>query len=216
MGNEGARPFDLLREISERLGPLCFPAKRGFPGYSGFGGGWNVGWVERRQLLGFATEFYQTNRYGARNGWEESETQHETRSTQPTHCRSPKSVITRGFPIHSFGLVSYFGHALRRLVPTLRVGMHARTLRVRVPPGHGQNKNRPHDSLLSGRALCPYTSGNTMNSGGTQSVSHTLFSDRKKAWPFSCIAPASTPSTTASPCLRPTLTAVSSSGDKWT
>ena len=45
--------------------------------------------------MGFATEFYQTNRYGARNGWEASETQHETRSTQPTHCRSPKSAITR-------------------------------------------------------------------------------------------------------------------------
>ncbi len=45
--------------------------------------------------MGFATEFYQTNRYGARNGWEASETQRETRSTQPTHCRSPKSVITR-------------------------------------------------------------------------------------------------------------------------
>ncbi len=61
---------------------------------------WNVGWVERRQLLGFATKFYQTNRYGARNGWEASETQHETRSTQPTHCRSPKSVITRKTEVH--------------------------------------------------------------------------------------------------------------------
>ncbi len=69
--------------------------KRRDSGYNGFGGGWNVGWVERRQLLGFAAEFYQTNRYGTRNGWEASETQHETRSTQPTHCRSPKSVITR-------------------------------------------------------------------------------------------------------------------------
>ena len=68
-----------------------------FPGYHGFGGGWNVGWVERRRLLGFATEFYQTNREGARNGWEASETQHETRSTQPTQCRSPKSVTTSMF-----------------------------------------------------------------------------------------------------------------------
>ncbi len=31
-------------------------------GYNGFGGGWNVGWVERLQLLGFAAELYQTNR----------------------------------------------------------------------------------------------------------------------------------------------------------
>ncbi len=81
--------YSLLRR---RFQHLVMPI---FPGYNGFGGGWNVGWVERRQLLGFATEFYQTNRYGTRNGWEASETQHETRSTQPAHCRSPKSVITR-------------------------------------------------------------------------------------------------------------------------
>ena len=64
-------------------------------GYNGFGGGWDEGWVERRQLLGFAMEFYQTNKEGARKGREVSETQHKLRSTQPTHCRSPKAIITR-------------------------------------------------------------------------------------------------------------------------
>ena len=44
--------------------------------------------------MGFATEFYQINREDARKGWEVSETQQEIRSTQPTHCRSPKSAIT--------------------------------------------------------------------------------------------------------------------------
>ncbi len=80
-------------------------------------------------MSGFATAFYQTNRYGARNGWEASETQRETRSTQPTHCRSPKSVITSFFRSNVL------------LVPTFHVGMHTRTLRVRVPPMHGRNKN---------------------------------------------------------------------------
>ena len=87
------------RTISAAPDGISAPCEPSFifrcSGYNGFGGGWNVGWVERRQLLGFATEFYQTNREDARKGWEVSETRHETRSTQPTHCRSPKSVITR-------------------------------------------------------------------------------------------------------------------------
>ena len=35
-----------------------------------------------------------------------------------------------------------FRQCTHRLVPTLRVETHTRTLRVRVPPMHGQNKNQ--------------------------------------------------------------------------
>ncbi len=35
-----------------------------------------------------------------------------------------------------------FRSSLNRLVPTLRVGMHTRTLRVRVPPMHGRAETR--------------------------------------------------------------------------
>ena len=45
------------------------------------------------------------------------------------------------------GLDFYFGPCPRLLVPTLRVGIHTRTLRVRVPPRHGQNKNQPPRTL---------------------------------------------------------------------
>ncbi len=111
------RPLHLLRlcdrkcSMRQTIGLIGTENRKRTPGFYGFGGGWSVGWVERRQLLGFATEFHQASREDARKGWEASETQHGTRSTQPTHCRSPKSNITRRTPMlrsHCLAALSFF------------------------------------------------------------------------------------------------------------
>ena len=47
-----------------------------------------------------------------------------------------------GLKMNRRGLV-FFRPFVHRLVPTLRMGMHTRTLRVRVPPKHGRIKNQP-------------------------------------------------------------------------